>query len=118
MMIPNGIMTDGRCNKIAGDQHRTLVDQLVKRMLAIGAGFAPDNRPRTVPHLFSPAVNAFTIAFHIALLKVGGKAMHILVVRQYSLRLSIEEAGVPKPYKPHNDRDIFFERCMAEMVVG
>ncbi len=43
-MVANWVMAVGRCNKIAGYQYGSLVDQLIKGMLAIGAWFAPDNR--------------------------------------------------------------------------
>ena len=46
MVVTRGIMRLRGCNKIAGDQKGTLVDQLVKGVLAIGARLAPDDRPR------------------------------------------------------------------------
>src|SRR5688572_9294631 len=118
MMVANRVMAVGRCNKIAGDQNGSLVYQLVKGMLAISAWFAPDNRPCTVPHRFSSAVNAFAIAFHVALLKIGGKAMQVLIVRQNGLGLTIEKVGIPKAYKRHDHRNIFLERLFAEMIIG
>ncbi len=41
MMIANGIVADGRSNKISRNDKRSLVYKLVECMLAIGAGFAP-----------------------------------------------------------------------------
>src|ERR1044072_9310479 len=118
MMVANRVMAIGRRYKIAGDQNSSLVYQLVKGMLAIGAWFAPNNRTGIVPYGFTPAVNAFTIAFHVALLKIGGKAMHVLIVRQNGFGLAIEEVGVPKAYKRHDNRYIFFEGFCAKMVIG
>src|SRR5690349_8764080 len=118
MMVANWVMAIGRRYKIAGYKNGSLVYELIKCVLAIGAGFAPNNRTGIVPNVFTSAVNAFAIAFHVALLKIGGKAMHVLVVRENGLRLAIEEVGIPKPYKRHDNRNIFFEGFSAEMVIG
>src|SRR5689334_14560266 len=34
-----------KCNEVAGDYPRSLMDQLVKRVLTVGTRFAPVNRP-------------------------------------------------------------------------
>ena len=41
MVVAQRMLTDGRGDKITGYQNSALVDQLVERMLPIGAGFAP-----------------------------------------------------------------------------
>ena len=50
-------------------------------MLSISAGLAPDNGSRCLFNRLAIAVNTLAIAFHIALLKISGKAMHILIIR-------------------------------------
>jgi len=41
----DGVVADGRRQEVGGDQARSLVDQLVEGVLAVGAGLAPDDRP-------------------------------------------------------------------------
>ena len=43
MVLAYRIMTDGGSQKIRRDELGALMDQLVKRMLAVGAGFSPDD---------------------------------------------------------------------------
>lgn len=95
MMVANGVMADRRGDKVAGDKNGALVDQLVEGMLAIGAGFAPDNRAGGPGDGVAVAIDALPIAFHISLLEIGGKAVHILVIGQNSFGLGAEEIGVP-----------------------
>ena len=45
-MIADRVMTDCGSQEIRGDQFGSLVNELVKGMLAIGSGFSPDNRAR------------------------------------------------------------------------
>src|SRR5450432_2806357 len=118
MMIPDGIMTDGGRDKITGDQQGALVDQLIKGMLTIGTGLTPDHGAGSIAHGLAVPIHGLAIALHIALLKIGGKSVHILIIRQYRLRLRTKEISVPEPDQGHRHGDILFESCRAEMVVG
>src|SRR6185437_13996452 len=95
MMLAKRVMTLRRCDKIAGDKLCTLVYQLVKRMLAIGARFAPNDRSGRIVNRLAVPVDVLAIAFHIALLKVSRKAVHILVVWQNSIGFGVEKVVVP-----------------------
>src|SRR5208337_4804670 len=46
MLLPQRIQRLAEGDEVAGDEARSLVDQLIKRMLAVGAGLAPVNRAR------------------------------------------------------------------------
>lgn len=118
MMISQRVVADGRSDEVTRDHERALVDQLVKRMLAIGAGFTPDHRTRVPTYWLSVAVNALPVALHIALLEIGGKTVHILVIGQDRLRLRSEEIGIPQSYEGHGDGNIRFEGCRPEMHIG
>src|SRR5687768_13356756 len=105
-MITYEVMTDSRSDEIRWNDNGSLVKQLVECVLAICSRFAPDNGPRAIGNLFAIAVNALAIAFHVPLLKVRRKAMHILVVRQYRLCLHAKEIDIPGTDQGHQYRNI------------
>ena len=69
-------------------------------MLPVCAGFAPYNRAGGITGFIANAVDIFTIAFHIALLKIGCKAVHILIVWKNGFCLCFKEIGVPNQATP------------------
>ena len=44
-------------------------------------------------------LNLLSVRLHVALLKVGGEAVHVLVVREQGVRLGTEEVAVPSRIK-------------------
>ena len=74
--------------EVGRDELGALVDQLVERVLPVGAGLAPDDRPRRARDLVAAARDALAVGLHVALLKVGGEAVHVLIVRQDRVRLA------------------------------
>ena len=80
MVISDGIVTDGGRDEIAGDQFCSLMDQLIEGVLPVRPGFPPDDRARLVANFTATPVNELSIALHIPLLKVGWKAVHVLVI--------------------------------------
>src|SRR3954470_5603890 len=95
-MITDRIMADHRRNEIAGYEHGSLVNQLVKRMLPICSRLPPYHRTGCVVYFFSVPVCALTITFHIPLLEISCKSMHILVVRKDSFCLCAKEICIPQ----------------------
>jgi hypothetical protein len=81
--------------KVAGDQPRALMNQLIERMLAVGAGFAPVNRAGLVIHFFPVERDVLAVALHRQLLKIRGKAFQVLFVGQNRHRLRAEKVVVP-----------------------
>jgi hypothetical protein len=55
-------VTDGGRDEVAGDQFRSLVNQLIKGVLPVGAGFAPDNRAGLPARRSAVPVNIFSVA--------------------------------------------------------
>ena len=117
-MVAQRVVTDGRCNKVTRDHQRTLMDQLIERMLPIGTGFAPDHGSGMPFHRLTVTVHAFPVAFHISLLEISGKTMHILVIGKDGLRLGAKEIGVPETDQRHGNGYILFERRFSEMKIG
>jgi hypothetical protein len=75
MVIAHRIVTDSGRNEIAMDQFHALMNQLIKGMLPIRPGFAPNNWTCLIAHFMPAPVNELSIALHIPLLKVGWEAV-------------------------------------------
>ena len=71
----------GGRQEIAGDPPGALVDQLIERMLAVGSWLTPDNGTCLDRHLLRITVNVLAVGFHITLLEVRSKPVHVLVIR-------------------------------------
>lgn len=93
------------------------MDQLVERVLAVGARLAPDDWASLVIHRVAVTVNVLAVGFHVALLEVGRKAVHVLVVRQNRFGFSAEEVVVPDPDQRQQHRQVFLRRGGGEVFV-
>ena len=51
------------------------------------------------------------------LLEVGSEAVHVLIVGQHGVRLSVEEVDVPDAQHGQQDRRVLLQRSGAEVVV-
>ena len=67
-------------DEVARDQARALVDQLVERVLAVGAGFAPVDRAGLVVDVLTGERDVLAVALHRELLEVRRKALEVLLV--------------------------------------
>ena len=94
-MGTDGIVADGRCQKVRRNQFGPLMNQLIKCVLAVGSRLAPDNGAGLIGHPAAVAIRGFAVAFHIALLEVSRKPVHILIVGQYGFRCGAEKIIVP-----------------------
>src|SRR5579872_6258138 len=104
-------------DEVAGYEFRALMNQLVERMLPVGSRLAPENRTGLVIHWRSIKRYMLAIGFHRELLKIGGKALQILLVGKNSDRLCAEEIVVPDRKQSHDNRQVALERRGAEMLV-
>src|SRR5262245_62044945 len=118
MMIACCIVTDGRGNEVAWNNLCSLVNQLVKRMLSVGSRFTPDHWSCRIIHFIAVAVNILTIAFHISLLKICCKAMHVLIVGEDGFCSCFKEIAIPYTDKCHQHRYIFLKLSFPEMFIG
>ena len=103
--------------EIARNQPRPLMNQLVERVLPVGARLAPINRPGLVIHRGPIERYMLTVALHGQLLQIRREALQILLVGQHRDRLRAEKVGVPDPEHAHQHRQIALERRSAEMLV-
>ena len=104
-------------DKVTGDKPRALMNQLIERVLAVGAGFAPVNRPSLIVHCFPAERDVLAVALHGQLLQIRGKALQVLFVGQDCHRLRAEEIVVPNRQKAHEHWQVSFERRVAEMLI-
>lgn len=51
------------------------------------------------------------------LLEVGSEAVHVLVIGQHSVGLSVEEVDVPDAQQSQQDGSVLVQRSSAEVVV-
>src|SRR5262249_16389683 len=86
----------GERYEVAGNESRSLMNQLVERMLAICAWFAPIDRAGIVRDFVTVERDVFAVAFHRQLLQIGWKSFQVLLVRQHRDGLGTEEIVVPK----------------------
>src|SRR5690242_14043362 len=109
MMLTHGIMTECRCNKIRRDQKRSLVQQLIKSMLSVCTRFPPDHGPRMISYSLAVSINMLSVTFHISLLKISGKTMHVLIIRKNRFCLCTKKINVPETDQSHQNRNVFFK---------
>src|SRR6185312_5018269 len=103
-MPPNFVQRLGKCNEIARNGSGALMDQLVKRMLAVRSWFAPINRSGIAGDWFPIKCDVLSVALHRELLQICRKAFQILLVRQDGYGLRVEEVVIPNGKQPHNHR--------------
>src|ERR1700685_2087231 len=84
-----------KSEQIARDQFGSLMNELVKRVLPIGARLAPDDGPSLIIYRLAVEGYVLAVAFHLELLQVGGKALEIIRVGQDSDGLRPEKIVVP-----------------------
>jgi len=60
VVIAQRVVADGRGDEVTRNDFGALMDQLIKRMLTIGARLAPDNRASLVIHRIAVTVNELT----------------------------------------------------------
>mmetsp|Transcript_40401 Transcript_40401/g.72796 ORF Transcript_40401/g.72796 Transcript_40401/m.72796 type:complete len:592 (+) Transcript_40401:163-1938(+) len=83
------------CEEIAGNDLRSLVDELVEGMLSVRSGLSPDDGPSLDIDPIAFFVDGLSITFHVGLLEVSRESMHVLIVRQDGQTLCLMEVIVP-----------------------
>src|SRR3984885_10158952 len=100
MMPPQRIERLVESDEVAWDQTRSLMDQLVKRVLPIGSRLTPIDRSGIRDHACSIERHMLAVALHRQLLQIGWEPLEVLFIRQNSYRLCVEEVGVPNRQQP------------------
>ena len=118
VVIAERIQRFGKPNEVAGDQARSLMNELIERVLAVRARFAPEDRSCVVRDALSVKGDVLPVALHGELLQVRREAFEVLVVGQNSYRLGIEEVGVPDGEQAHQDGQVLLKWRRAEMLIN
>jgi hypothetical protein len=63
-------------DELQWDDVRSLMEQLVERVLPVGPRFSEDHRSGGVAHLLSVRLTWLSVAFHIQLLQMAGKRIN------------------------------------------
>src|SRR6266702_7109639 len=116
-MLAERIERLAEADEIAGDQLCALVNELVEGMLPVGAGLAPDDRPRLIVDGSALQVDMLAVAFHIELLQIGAQVLEILIVRQDRHRLGSEEVIIPESDQAQQDRQVLLKGGCAEVLI-
>src|SRR5216684_4337844 len=89
------------CNEVARDEPGPLVNELIERMLAVRSRLAPVNWASLIINFGPVQCDVLAVALHRQLLEVCGKALQVLLVRQYCNGFGAKEIGVPHSQKTH-----------------
>src|SRR5271156_1461592 len=104
-------------NKIAGDEFRSLMDELVEGMLAVSAGLAPVDWAGLIVDLSARQRDVLTVALHGELLEIGREAFQVLLVGKNAGSLGAEKIVVPNGEEAHEHGEILIEGRGAEMLI-
>src|SRR6516165_3042606 len=117
-MVPaERIERSTKSDEITWDQPRSLVDQLVKRMLTVGSRLSPINGSGIVVDFVTIESHMLAVAFHRQLLQISRKALEILLIGQHRHGLRTEEVVVPDGQEAHEHRQVVLKGSCAEMFV-
>src|SRR5947209_9026916 len=116
-MAANRVERLGKCDEVARNKPGPLVDELIEGMLAVRPRLAPIDGRCIVRDGLAIQRDVLAVALHRQLLKVSGKALQILLIRQNSDSLRAEEVVVPKREQPYQHRQVGGERSGAEVLV-
>ena len=90
----------GERDEVARDEPRSLMNQLIERVLAVGSRLAPIDRAGIVVDLVAIERDVLAVALHRQLLQIGRKSLQVLLVGQHRNRLGAEEIVVPDGQQP------------------
>ncbi len=116
-MAPERIEGFAKGDEVAGNEARALVDELIERVLTVGAGFTPINRTSFIVDGSAIESDVLAVALHGELLEIGREALEVLLVGQNGYSLRAEEIGVPDTEKSHEYGKIALEGGGAEMLI-
>ena len=80
MVLAERVVALRRHDEVTWNQVRPLVNHLIEGMLAVGPRFPPHHRTGFNRNGSSVHGDRFAVAFHVALLQMGGKPVQRLAV--------------------------------------
>ena len=116
-MITELVVAVREPDEVGGDELRSLVDQLIERVLAVRSRLTPHDRAGLHAYGVALEVDGLPVALHVELLQVRREPLQVLVVRQDRLRLRAEEVVVPHADQAEDHRKVSLEGRGAEVLV-
>src|SRR4029453_4514199 len=105
------------CDEVAWDESGSLMNQLIKGVLAIGTWLAPIDRTCVDVHRLPIEGHALAIAFHNQLLEISRKSLEVLFIGQYRYTMGSQKIVVPDCQETHEHRQIPLKRCSTKVLV-
>ncbi len=81
--------------EVTWNESRSLMDQLVKRMLAVGSRLTPVNRAGIAGDFRSIKGDMLAIALHCQLLEISWESLQVLLVRKDGYGRRAEKVVIP-----------------------
>ena len=116
-MAQLGFMPLGGDHEFTWDHISALMDQLVKRMLTVGAWFTPHNRARRDIQRLAIHADPLAIAFHFELLEIGRQPAQPFIIGQDRARAIATDLSVPKPNQRQHQWHVFRALRALEMDI-
>src|SRR5271156_6537270 len=101
MLLAQRVQRLAEGDEIAGDQPGSLMDQLIERVLAVGAGLTPINRAGVARDAIAVERYVLAVALHRQLLEIGREPFQVLLVGEYADGLGAKEIIVPDGQEAH-----------------
>src|ERR1700730_18055302 len=105
-MTPERVDGPAKCDEVARNHLRALVDELVERMLPVGSGFAPEDGSRLIIDCSPVQRHMLAVRLHRELLQISWKPLEILIVGEDADGLRTEKIVVPDSEQTHQDRQV------------
>ena len=93
------------------------MQELVERVLSVGAGLAPHDRAAVAHDRRAVEADRLAVGLHVELLQVRREPRQLLGVRQDRLGGRAEHVGVPDAEHGHDDRGVLGEGRRSEVLV-
>ena len=104
-------------DEVGGDHRAALVQELVERVLSVGAGFTPDHRSGLVGHRLAVDTDSLSVRLHVELLKIGRKAMEHPRVGEHGATRQIAEGAIPDLDQAEQSRSVLGDRGRCHVLV-
>lgn len=117
LSVLNRVVRLGGHEEVRWNKLGTLVEQLEEAVLGVGGGLTEQDRAGGILDVFTSAGDGLSVALHRKLLEVCGETVQVLVERCNKVGLSTKEVTVPHAQKTTEDRDVLFQRSLAEVGV-
>src|SRR5206468_9153347 len=81
VMMPDRVVGFDGSDKVARDQLRALMDELIEGVLSVRARFTPEDGAGRDVYRLAVTVDVLAVTLHVTLLKVCGEPVHVLIIR-------------------------------------